>query len=193
MARSTEIADEPMLIARTRDGDALAFETIVRHYHPELFAFAMRWIRDRDDTDDVLQDVFLSVWRHRETLTVDAPLRAYLYRAVRNAVHNVYRARTVAQAVYDDAGDPHSTSDVYDPQHALEQDELRVAVERTVAGLPNRCKEVWILVRERGLSYTEAGQVLGIAPGTVHVQLSRAFSAIRKAIGPLLGAIVVAR
>jgi len=196
--------DDATIIAHVRSGDAGAFEILVRRYHPELFAFAVRRLGDSDAADDILQDVFLGVWRRRETLTAETPLRAYLYRAVRNALVNFRRDTARTARMFERVGDvgttPHlaraeqGVASLDDPIAALEHAETIAAIEHAIAELPDRCREAWILVRERGLSYNEAAHVLGIAPGTVHAQVSRAFAAIRRAVGPFLAvAMMLAR
>ena len=187
---SDEPVDETILIARVQSGDAAAFEALVRRYQPELFAFAARRLGNVDAADDILQDIFFKIWERRTLLVSSESIRPYLYRATRNALINFHRDSARADRLIGEARDA-----LYPASESLDSDqtEMLAAVERAIATLPDRCREAWVLVRERGLSYAEAAHVLGVAPGTVHTQVSRAFATIRKAIGPLLALVALVR
>jgi RNA polymerase sigma-70 factor (ECF subfamily) len=189
-----DVEDDAATVAELRRGDHAAFSRLIHRYHPELFAFAMRRLGTPDDVDDLLQDVFLAVWRQRERLAPDSSLRAYLYRAVRNGILNRRRDAGRSAHIFGEAAD---VVDVIDPEadasDTMEQAELRHAVDRAIATLPDRCREVWILCRERELSYAEAAAVLGIATGTVGAQMARAFRVVRAAAAPFLALLLVSR
>src|SRR5215472_13445222 len=70
------------------------FETLFRAHHSELCAFAYRFVGSVDEARDVVQDVFMTVWRRRAVLRAEMPTRGYLYRATRNVA--LHRLRHVA-------------------------------------------------------------------------------------------------
>ena len=180
------------LVAGLQQGDEAAFSRLIRRYHPELFAFAARRLGAPDDADDLLQDVFLAVWRQRERLAPESSLRAYLYRAVRNAIFNRHRdAKRVSRVMVTTTDASLMVGDGVDMSEAFDLERLHQAVEEAISTLPERCREVWILVRERELSYAETAAVLGIATGTVGAQMARAFRVIRAAVAPFLALLVM--
>jgi RNA polymerase sigma-70 factor (ECF subfamily) len=186
--------DDAAAVAELRRGDHAAFSRLIHRYHPELYAFAMRRLGAPDDVDDLLQDVFLAVWRQRERLAPDSSLRAYLYRAVRNGILNRRRDAGRAAQLLSETADVAGVTDAEaDVSEMMEHTELRRAVDRAIAQLPDRCREVWILCRERELSYAEASAVLGIAIGTVGAQMARAFRVVRAAAAPFLALLLISR
>src|SRR5688572_8158150 len=84
-------------IARIRGGDRPAFEALFREHYSALCEFAHRYVQSREAAEDLVQEVFLSVWTHRESLEIRDGLRAYLYGAVRNRALNSIEHRRVEQ------------------------------------------------------------------------------------------------
>jgi RNA polymerase sigma-70 factor (ECF subfamily) len=180
--------DEPALVARIRAGDAAAFETLFRTHHPGLCAFATRLVEGgrRDIAEELVQEVFLYVWRHREGWEVRASARSYLFSAVRHAalaqsrherVVRRYTAETIA--LFDRAPRPADAD--------LTADESARMVAAAIARLPERCRMVFTLVRQQGLSYAEVAEVMGISAKTVDVQMGRALKSLRKQLGAYRG------
>jgi RNA polymerase sigma-70 factor (ECF subfamily) len=97
-----ELALDPQLPAQIRAGDAFAFERCFRAMHGPLVAFTARYVGDRARAEEVVQELFLALWRDRETLVVSGSFRAYLYSAARNRALNVRRRDAVERDWTDD-------------------------------------------------------------------------------------------
>jgi RNA polymerase sigma-70 factor, ECF subfamily len=182
-----------------RNGDARAFESLFRAQFAPLLRFAAGQVGSRAEAEDVVQEVLLRVWRDRERIMADRPVKSYLFTAVRNEV--IDRARRqkrerkwegappggeerAAIMRPEDAADPSSSTD------PAELSELEEAVRAAVASLPERCRTAFLLCREKGLTYAEAAEVMGIAPGTVRIQMSRALAALRFSLRPFLSIVL---
>ncbi|HWZ58750.1 MAG TPA: sigma-70 family RNA polymerase sigma factor [Gemmatimonadaceae bacterium] len=163
-------------------GDERVFEDVVRAYGPGLCAFAERFV-GAALAEELVQDVFCAIWVRREQLIVRDTVRSYLYCAVRNRAYNVKRsARVTAHWVEREqlAAASARETDVASPlEHGVDRGTLAAAIEREIANLPSRCREAFVLVRQHGLTYAEAAQVMGISIKTVDVQLGRAMRALR--------------
>jgi RNA polymerase sigma-70 factor (ECF subfamily) len=161
------------------------FHALFDAHYEALRAFATRMTGDASAADDLVQVVFVRIWTRREEFH-EGVSRAYLYRSVRNAFLSWLRDRRVVPL-----GAEHTTQqpgiDPHDPESSLEERRLRRAVIEAVDKLPHRCREVFILVRERGLSYREAGEVLGISPKTVDAHMVQAMRSLRSMLAPVLG------
>ncbi len=183
------VADDAGLVARIRQGDARALETVFRTYGPGLVVYATRCLGSPDAADDLVQDLFLALWQGRERLDVRESLAVYLYRAARNRVLNVHRHERLIQRTSGvlirelaaEAGDdPTAHTD-------LVEGEIAAALGRVMAALPPRSREVFLLNRERGLSYSEIAGALGLSIKTVESHMARALRGLRTHLRSLIG------
>ncbi len=166
---------------------ALDLEGAFRAHYSGMHAFCARMVRDGAVADDLVQGVFVRIWMRRDDLTDDALSRAYLYRSVRNAALGWLRKRTPS-SIDEGVRTPESLIERMDPEADFSERRLRATVATAVDGLPDRCREAFLLVRERGLSYREAGEVLGVSPKTIDAHMVRAMTALRDAVrGPRVG------
>ena len=173
--------DEAAWVERIRTGDPMAFEALFHAYHASLCSFAYRYLGARDLAEEMVQEVFLFVWERRESWDVRSSVRSYLFTAVRNAALSYLRhERVVARR---DAR-VRILQDTVAPGADLEvvQAETVAAIQEAVARLPDRCRLVFTLHREQGLTYAEVAEVLGISPRTVEVQIGRALKSLRRCL-----------
>jgi RNA polymerase sigma-70 factor (ECF subfamily) len=170
--------DEGAVIAGIRRGSTASFEQLFRAHHPEMCAFATRMVGRTDVAEDLVQEVFLYVWRHREAWDVQTSARQYLYSSVRHAALRYLRHERVVQQHVPEtvalfARSPRPTD------ADLSASEIVSAVRAAIERLPDRCRLVFTLHREQGMSYLEVAEVMGISPKTVDVQMGRALKALR--------------
>ena len=176
--------DERELLDRLRRGDAAAFEAIFRQWYAPLVATIAALLRDRGPAEEVVQDVMLELWRRRETLMLEQSLRAYLFQASRNRALNYLRRLRV-----ESRGEPTIAATLPTPDQAdsdVREDELRVAIQAAIGGLPDRCREVFELSRIHGLKYAEIATSLGISVKTVEAQMGKALRVMREKLAPWL-------
>jgi RNA polymerase sigma-70 factor (ECF subfamily) len=149
-------------------------------------------LRSREVADDVVQEVFLAVWRRPEGVSAACLTRGYLYGAVRNTVLWRLRDARVAERF---VGDVDSALYERDRDRTVaedaEQRELVQAARRAIARLPGRCALVFVLSREHGLTYPEIAEALGISVKTVETQIGRAIRSLRLALTAYLSMIVL--
>lgn len=178
-------------VARLRNGDEGALAEIIREYRAPLASFVARMLRrDADDADDLLQQLFFRFWKHRETLDPEISLRAYLFSAARNHVLNHMRdhARERGHVELDD-----NVAFIPSAAAELEARDLADAVGRAIDKLPARCREIFLLSRDGGLSYPEIAVSTGVTVNTVKTQMSRALTALMRAAAPFLATLLYIR
>jgi RNA polymerase sigma-70 factor (ECF subfamily) len=164
-----------------RAGDPSAFEALFRAYHAGLCSFAHRYLGARDLAEEMVQEVFLCIWERRESWDVRTSIRSYLLTAVRNASLSYLRHERVVRRRQAEVRDFHQATTASPEVRALEAETV-AAVRAAIARLPDRCRLVFTLHREQGLTYHEVAQVLGISPRTVEVQIGRALKSLRKCL-----------
>ena len=175
------------LAARARDGDQDAFEQLVRDNEKRIYTLALRMTGSREDALDLAQDAFFQAWKALPTFQGESSFATWVYRLTTNLcidyIRRQQRRRETVSAVSLDESDspfPEPADPGQDPHRALEQTELRRAVERGLQALPEAQRQVLVLRELSGLSYQEIGERLDLDLGTVKSRIARARLALRK-------------
>jgi len=171
-------------LQRLARGDQAAFESIFRTHYAALVQIAESLLHERAIAEETVQEVMLELWRRRTSLAIETSLRAYLFRSTRNRALNYLRHETVIERTA-----PFLITETQAPATA-EQDladrEIDAAVRDAVAGLPQRCREVFVLSRQQGLRYSEIAEILGISVKTVEAQMGKALRILRERLAAWL-------
>ena len=171
-------------VARIRESDRAAFEALVRHYSDPLCAFIYNNTRDVEATKELVQDLFLWIWRHRHEWDVRGGLTTYLYRSARNHAVSYVRHDRLERRWQEEmslAGNlEFERPSAVRPDDDAGTAELSAAIERAVGSLPERCRQVFTLNRQHHLTYREIAETLGISVKTVEVHMGRALAALRR-------------
>ena len=175
------LPDESEWVEAIRAGDPSAFEALFHAYHAGMCSFAYRYLGARDLAEEIVQEVFLCVWERRESWHIRTSVRSYLLTAVRNAALSYLRHERVVRRREAEVRDFHEVVAASPEVRALEAETV-VAVRQAIGRLPDRCRLVFTLHREQGLTYAEVAEVLGISPRTVEVQIGRALKSLRKGL-----------
>jgi RNA polymerase sigma-70 factor (ECF subfamily) len=175
--RRNDAVEDAAVLARIRGGDTRALDELFRLYAQPLGRFATRLTGSADLAQEVVQDVFVRLWETRDRLSLRGTVKSYLFQAARNQGLNILRheaghARRARDAV--DAAGVGAPSVRNAAVDALTQDDLRAAVHTALSAVPPRCREIFLLNWESGLTYGEIADVLDIGAPTIHNQMSRA-------------------
>lgn len=150
----------------------------IENYLQRLYGYAYSLAGDRHRAEDLVQECAVRALAARKAPTDQRAYRAWLFRILRNLFLDQVRQATRATARQD--------ADVYDPEMEFWGGDERfisvLAVKFEMAKLPRRHREIIALIDIVGLSYSEAGQLLGIPVGTVMSRISRARRLLLEAI-----------
>jgi len=174
-----QVRSEFDLIAQIQAGEEAAFERLVRLYYEELCDFVASQIRHSTAAEDIVQDIFLNLWRRREEWAPRSSLQAYLFGAARNASIKYRKRRRVRRRWKNEEQAKEPIRDP-GPEAGMRHRELEQAMQESVRALPPRRREVYILSRHHGLTYKEIAVVMDIAPSTVDNQMVEALRFLRK-------------
>lgn len=171
------------LIARVRDGDEGAFETLFTEHYTALCDFARSLVGTPEVAEDVVQTAFLDIWSQRQRWDPSGGVRAHLFTACRNRAldhlrHQQVVARKATQIVAAARAEVAERLEV--PGAALEAEELHAHLCRAVNALPKRRRLVVILRWQHQLTNAEIARVLEISEKGVETQFGRALTALRK-------------
>ena len=169
------------LFRRVRVGDEDAFSTLFRRLYADVATFALRLTDDRELAEEVAQDIFVRLWLGRAEVSRDADPRAYLFRAARNRVIDRVRHRDVRRLTESDVAATYDRPPTT-PSQNLEHAETRERYARTLRALPPRCREVFLLSRDGGLTHPQIAEALGLSVKTVEAHVGRALRQLRAAL-----------
>ena len=162
---------------RIRDGDEAVYETLFRTFAPGLCSFLTRYLGERAVAEELVQDVFLSLWDHRASVHITGSIQAYLFAAARNrALNHIEHERVVDRfRVSVLARMTAAEASIQGEAECLAALEMQDALAR----LPARCRLVFNLQRNHGMTYEEVASTLAISVKTVEVQMGRALRTLR--------------
>jgi len=183
VALSIELPEENLLALLAQDSER-AMELIFRQYYIFVCRSITRILPHGHVAEDLAQDVFHDLWKKRDSLVIKSSLTAYLRRAAVNKTLNFIRDRKIK---WDDEPELETmTSAVPNARQNLEEQELRKLIDRTIDGLPERCRLVFTLSRFEEMTYQEIANELGISIKTVENQMSKALRILKTVLAPLL-------
>lgn len=160
------------------------FSRIYMIYFPKMVRFASEYTISDEDAKNVVQDLFLYLWERRDTLNAISNLNAYLFTLLKNRCIDYYRQYTRINAKKESL-DLLQERELHLRIEALEQfdtnmfseNEIEELLEKAIANLPEKCRQVFILSRMEGLKHEEIAQQLNIS---VHTVQNHIITALRK-------------
>lgn len=177
---------EKILVARLRNKDRSAFAEVFHQYFKILRIYAQRFLDDREEAEEVVQDVFVKFWEKCAALAPDSSVKSYLYRSVHNSCLNQLKHQKVRDSyqqymlkqLEEGAEDGHLLGN---PEETVQR------ILHEIDQLPPRCSEIFKLSRIEGLKYQEIAEHLEISVKTVEVQMGKALRVLRDKLKDLRG------
>jgi len=174
-----------------KSGDQRAYELLFAVFFARLNDFARRVIRDEMVSQDIVQEVFVTLWVNREKI-VSANVEGFLFRAVRNrCLDYIKHLKVVSNSIHQitlssEYEELYRIDFVGNEPYVLIEKELEMKIQETIRGLPERCRDVFILSRVKGLKNREIAAELQISIKNVERHLSRAMQAFTRNFGDAL-------
>ncbi|UJH67045.1 RNA polymerase sigma factor [Allomuricauda sp. SCSIO 65647] len=169
------------LIERLKNGDETAYTYLVDTHHQRLCTFANSLVNDSHQAQDIVQNVFLGLWRKRKGLPDDFNIRSFLSSSVYNEFIDQYRKNQSLLALEKKYIEALQLANEEKDSETIEQ--LVSIVKEEIKALPPKCKQVFVLSRQEGLTNIEISEYLKISIKTVEGHITRAFSILRKKVG----------
>ena len=179
------ILNDKELTGLLQQGNELAFTEIYNRYWSKLFAIAANKIRELDEAEEIVQDIFVSLWKRRNELGVIDTLSSYLAVSVKYRVIKILDKRN-SQQKYSDYSQHTANLTDDSTQQWLEFEELRGRLAAFVADLPEKCRLVYQLSRDSGFSQKRIATELGISEKTVEAHLGKALKTLRTRLSQFL-------
>ena len=175
------LTDEKKLVKALKNGDKVAFEKIFRMYHKQLYYFCYSFLNQKEDAENITQDVFVKLWIKRATLDCDKSFSAFLFTMTKNRALNHIRT-TIHQQIFVNQLLDNSFEDYCQTDRQVSFNEVKRNLNELITQLPPKRKEIFLLSREKGLSHKEISKHLGVSVHTVESQMSKALKFIRNGL-----------
>lgn len=179
------------IMLRVRAGDVAGYDILIDKYRKPIINFMYRMVHNQAVAEELAQEVFLRVYRSRETYRAEAKFTTWLYRIATNLGVNHARDtkyERTAQNVYLDEPDPETgtTPDVADStisveEHLVREERMR-AIRKHVMALPERQRVAVLMHKYQGLDYKQIGEALKLSESATKSLLFRAYQTLRESL-----------
>jgi len=156
-----------------------SFRTVFDELYKPLCAFALNYVPDAVEAEDIIQDLFVKLWEQRNHIVFNTSIKAYLFQSARNGCLNYIKHKSV-ESKYLEHYVKVSPDSFY--ENALEVEETRRLLNKAVESLPPRCRQIFELSRFAGKSIDEISELLSLSKNTIKNQLVSALKRIRTTI-----------
>lgn len=173
--------DEKDTIRKIRQSDSKAFEKVYLEHHKKINTYIFQFIHNSEESLNILQDVFISVWEMREKIDEELPIQQLLYRVAKNKVLNYLRKSVNEKYYINYCKENHSELDL-STEELIQYQELETIFRDCINNLPERRREIFLCSIDSGLSYKEISEKLNISENTIDSQIRNALDYIRKTV-----------
>jgi len=190
LARAAEVSgQESLFVLRLKANEDAAYDELVRTYNASIFHVAYRMLGDTAESSDVVQEIFIKVFRNIGSFKGEAALKTWIFRIALSEILNRlrwwksrHRSSTVSLDDQPNGHEHYVPDSGPSPEEMLESKEREVAIQEALAKLSSEHRSIIVLRDIEGFSYTEIADVLGISLGTVKSRLARGREDLKKSL-----------
>ena len=171
--------EEKKLLQQIAQSDEEAFDALFKQYYQYLMTIAYNFTHDYNLSKDLIQEVFLDIWKRRTSLVIKGSLRYFLKGATINqCLSALNKKKTLTE--FSEA--PPKLKTELNAQSEIELHELNKKIRSIIEELPEKCREIFLLSRFENLSHKEIAEKLNISTKTIENHITRALKILRKAL-----------
>jgi RNA polymerase sigma-70 factor (family 1) len=162
------------------NGDDMAFRHIFNHYYPRLVPVSLKWVKQREDSEELVMNVFLNIWQFRQRLEHVDNFEKYIFKILRNQAadlmrKNIWSFEQLDKSALEQLSIPEGGELSFRQMERIYQ----MAIDR----LPEKRREVFLMSREQGMSHQEIADRNNISVNTVNNHIKAAMKIIRNDMG----------
>ena len=169
---------EQEIVGAIRQGNERIFEETFRKYYQSLCNYANSILKEMDESEEIVQHLFLTIWEKRADLEINISLKSYLYRAVHNHCLNRIKHLKIREEYQQYATNFYESSYESVSQTVM-KNELEQKIEAAIKKLPEQCRLIFRMSRFEELKYNEIAEQLELSPKTVENQIGKALKFLR--------------
>jgi len=181
-----------------RNRDLEVYKSLFFQYHGRLVLFAYKFTGEMEAARDIVQDTFMALWEKSDTLTIQLSPKAYLFQAVRNRSLNYFRNSSTRHGVLAklaeriDREERKVYADFNNPFHSFLELEMQEKIGDIIGTMPEKCREIFLLSREKDLKNREIAEKMGISTKMVEKYISRALRTLRLELSEYMSILYIA-
>ncbi|AOM80835.1 RNA polymerase sigma factor [Pedobacter steynii] len=161
-----------------QQGDRAAFTEIYSRYKYLLYLHAYKRLRNADEAEDIIHDLFAVLWNNRDSFVLKTHLSGYLYTAVRNRIFK-FMAHKDIESSYISSFFETAKNTVNITDHLVRENQMAILIEKEIAALPLKMREIFEMSRKQHLSHKEIADQLQLSEQTVSKQVSNALRILK--------------
>jgi RNA polymerase sigma-70 factor (ECF subfamily) len=170
---------DPDIIPQIARGNKNAFESLFKSQYANLCGYAVKYVWEMDQAEEIVQDLFFNIWNKRNELYISSSVESYLFRAVRNACLNYLKHKKIRDNYVTTVQEHYSPGRGLD-DNPVETLELQKKIDESIESMPTERKKIFLLSRYDGLKYKEIADKLSISVKTVEAQMGKALKYLRE-------------
>jgi RNA polymerase sigma-70 factor (family 1) len=177
------------VLAELIKGRRPAFEKLFHLYYPRLKRYARYFLKNPDEAEDIVQDVFLKIWENRHSLRSDEQFASLVFTMLKNRCLNTLKRKvvqekfTVSQAKIDTEELYHISFEVEGEFVSMEE-RLNLELEKIISGMPDRCQKAFRLKWTEGKKIREIAEIMGVSTTMVDKHLAKGLQIARSHLAP---------
>ena len=183
---------EKLIISKLKKGDVLSFDVIFKRYHRKVYYFAISYLKNKEEAEDVVQEVFMNLWRYRDQINEYYVFSKYLFKITYTTTCKKFRKQASDKRHLEELLNNLSTED-NSTKLDIEYNSLIETTKQLIEKLPSRQRNILLLSLEEQLDSEKIAEKLDISKKTVENYLAMAKTSLRKTLadGGMLSALFI--
>ncbi|MFL9830483.1 RNA polymerase sigma-70 factor [Flavobacterium sp. ARAG 55.4] len=174
----TKELNNKLLVVNLMEGNEKAFSELFNYYHNDVYAYSLSMLKNQIFAEEIVQDVFLNIWQHRDRLNPDLSFKSYVFTITRNLTFNliskIANNRKFKEEVF------YNSQKSYNPvEDTIADADYDAIKNKAIEQLPPKRRIIFEMSRNKEMSYEEISKELNISVSTVKGQMSKALAEIR--------------
>ena len=172
-----ETPDDHSLVLLLQKGNVVAFDSLFEVYSQKLFGFAFKYFKNEVEAEELVQEVFVLVWEHRQSLKSELSFKSYLFTIALNHIRKYFNKKAISLRYLESLQHDNELTDSENVHDDYES--MMNQINQLIEQMPSRRREIFIKSKFEGKSSKEVAAELNISAGTVDNQVSEALRYIR--------------
>lgn len=186
MNATNSLSDEQVWRQISHFDNVKAMEFLFKSHYSGLCGYVLRIVNSKSGAEDIIQNLMMQLWDKRKQIYIQTSVKAYLYRAAHNAALNVVKREQKIERPDFQASDFQENSGLCVMPQNESMSSLQKKIAEAINALPDKCRLVFLLSREKNLKYQEIAEALEISVKTVENHMSKALKIMHAHLGDLL-------
>jgi len=169
---------QEQLVIQLKAGTESAFNTLYQTYSKPVWLRILRLVKDKDIADELLQDVFMNVWKSRQQIDPEKSFQGFIYTIAQNLVYNYFRKNAADTNLIQNLL-LQSSHHYLNVEKLMEEKELKKMLDQAIDQLSPQRKRAFILCKVEGRSYEEASQIMGVSIATINSHITQSMQFLK--------------